>query len=64
MKFVVKGREDLDYAREVIAAHPIPGEYLVSPVYGSDSGALARQVLDLNMPVRFQVQLHKILGVR
>jgi len=64
VKFVVKGREDLDYAREVIAAHPIPGEYLVSPVYGSDSGDLARQVLDLNMPVRFQVQLHRILGVR
>lgn len=64
VKFVVDGKEDLDYARDVIASHPIPGEYLVSPVYGSDYGALARQVLDRNLPVRFQVQLHKILGVR
>jgi len=64
VKFVVEGTEDLDYARDVIASHPIPGEYLVSPVYGSDYSALARQVLDRNMPVRFQVQLHKILGVR
>jgi 7-carboxy-7-deazaguanine synthase len=64
VKFVVKGTGDLDYARDVIASHPIPGEYLVSPVYGSDYGALARQVLEWNMPVRFQIQLHRILGVR
>ena len=64
VKFVVKGTEDLDYARDVIGSHPIPGEYLVSPVHGSDPGSLARQVLDRNLPVRFQVQLHKILGVR
>jgi 7-carboxy-7-deazaguanine synthase len=64
VKFVVGGTEDLDYARDVIASHPIPGEYLVSPVYGSDCGALARQVLDRNMPVRFQIQLHKIIGVK
>jgi len=64
VKFVVKGTEDLDYARDVIASHPIPGEYLVSPVFGSDYGTLARQVLDRNMPVRFQVQLHRLLGMR
>ena len=64
VKFVVKGTEDLDYARDVIVSHPIPGEFIVSPVHGSDYGALARQVLDRNMPVRFQVQLHRILGVR
>jgi 7-carboxy-7-deazaguanine synthase len=64
VKFVVKGTEDLNYAQDVISSHPILGEFLVSPVHGSDYGALARQVLDRNMPVRFQVQLHKILGIR
>jgi 7-carboxy-7-deazaguanine synthase len=64
VKFVVRDTVDLDYAAGVIAANHIPGEYLVSPVYGSDYGALARQVLDRNLPVRFQVQLHRILGVR
>jgi 7-carboxy-7-deazaguanine synthase len=64
VKFVVDGTADLAYAREVIAAHPILGEYLISPVYGSDYGALAREVLERNLPVRFQVQLHRILGVR
>jgi 7-carboxy-7-deazaguanine synthase len=64
VKFVVKDTGDLDYARDIIAANPIRGEFLVSPVFGSDYAALARQVLDRNMPVRFQLQLHKILGVR
>jgi 7-carboxy-7-deazaguanine synthase len=64
VKFVVDGTEDLDYARDIVASHPIQGEYLISPVFGSDYGALAREVLDWNMPVRFQVQLHRILGVR
>jgi 7-carboxy-7-deazaguanine synthase len=64
VKFVVNGADDLDYARDIIASNPIPGEYLVSPVFGSEYGAIARQVLDRNMPVRFQVQLHRILGVR
>ena len=64
VKFVVGDAGDLAYAREVMATHPIPGEFLVSPVYGSDAGALARLVLDWNLPARFQVQLHKILGVK
>ena len=64
VKFVVNGTADLDYAREVIASHPIAGEYLISPVHGSDYAVLAREVLEKNIPVRFQVQLHRILGVR
>ena len=29
VKFVVDGTADLEYAQEVIGAHPIPGEYLI-----------------------------------
>ncbi|HVN66110.1 MAG TPA: radical SAM protein [Methanomicrobiales archaeon] len=64
VKFVVGDAGDLAYARQAMTAHPIQGEYLVSPVYGSDVGPLARLVLDWNLPARFQVQLHKILGVK
>jgi 7-carboxy-7-deazaguanine synthase len=64
VKFVVGDDGDLSYARQVMASHPIRGEYLISPVHGSDQGALARLVLDWNLPARFQVQLHKILGVK
>jgi 7-carboxy-7-deazaguanine synthase len=64
VKFVVGDAGDLAYARQVMADHPLRGEYLVSPVFGSDYGSLARLVLDWNLPARFQVQLHKILGVK
>jgi len=64
VKFVAGDAADLAYARQVMDSHPIQGEYLISPVYGSDSGALARFVLEWNLPARFQIQLHKIIGVR
>jgi 7-carboxy-7-deazaguanine synthase len=64
VKFVVGDAGDLAYARQVMGSHPVRGEFLVSPVHGADAGALARLVLDWNLPARFQVQLHKILGVK
>jgi len=64
VKFVVADVADLAYARQVMGSHPIQGEYLISPVSGSDAGALARLVLEWNLPARFQVQLHKVLGVK
>jgi 7-carboxy-7-deazaguanine synthase len=64
VKFVVGDAGDLAYARQVMTTHTIRGEYLVSPVYGSDAGALARLVLEWNLPARFQVQLHRVLGVK
>ena len=64
VKFVVGDREDCRYAAEVIECHPIRGEIFFSPVAGSDYHELACYVLDNDLPVRFQVQLHKIIGVR
>jgi 7-carboxy-7-deazaguanine synthase len=64
VKFVIGGLEDCQYAEGVILHHPIRGEIFFSPVAGSDYHAVACYVLDNNLPVRFQVQLHKIIGVR
>lgn len=64
VKFVVGTREDCRYAEEIIQNHPIRGEIFFSPVAGSDYHEIACYVLDNNLPVRFQVQLHKIIGVR
>ena len=64
VKFVVEDGEDCRYAREIIGGHRIAGEIFVSPVYGADYGKIARFVLDNNLPVRFQLQLHKIIGVK
>jgi 7-carboxy-7-deazaguanine synthase len=64
VKFVVKDEEDCRYAQEVIAAHSLAGEVFFSPVYGSDYKPIIKFILVNNLPVRFQLQLHKILGVQ
>ncbi|MEN6397022.1 MAG: 7-carboxy-7-deazaguanine synthase, partial [Methanoregula sp.] len=64
VKFVVGTIEDCRYAQDVIEHHAIAGEIFFSPVYGIDYQPIVRFILEHNLPVRFQVQLHKILGVK
>ena len=64
VKFVVGNQEDCRYAEDIIKDYPIRGEIFFSPVAGSDYHEIASYILDNNLPVRFQVQLHKIIGVR
>ena len=64
VKFVVKDETDCQYAREIITSYRIPGEIFLSPVFGSDYKTIAKFILDNNLPVRFQIQLHKIVGVK
>ncbi|MCK8518785.1 7-carboxy-7-deazaguanine synthase QueE [Methanoculleus sp. 7T] len=64
VKFVVADDEDLLYARAVMAHYEIRGEVFISPVEGADYRAIADYIVEENLPVRFQVQLHKILGVK
>jgi len=64
VKFVVAGEEDCEYARRIIGEHPIRAEILFSPVFGTDCRAIADYVLAHDLPARFQLQLHRILGVR
>lgn len=64
VKFVVGGPEDCRYAQEVLARHAIAGECFFSPVCGTDYNTIVRFILDNNLPVRFQLQLHKVLGVK
>jgi 7-carboxy-7-deazaguanine synthase len=63
VKFVVNDEADCRYAQEVMKLHPIAGEVFFSPVFGTDYKPITRFVLVNNLPVRFQLQLHKILGV-
>jgi 7-carboxy-7-deazaguanine synthase len=64
VKFVVQDETDCQYARDIITSHQIPGEIFFSPVSGSDYGPVVRFILDNNLPVRFQIQLHKLIGVK
>jgi 7-carboxy-7-deazaguanine synthase len=64
VKFVVADRGDCNYAADLVRSREIQGEIFFSPVCGSDYGEIAAFILDRGLPVRLQVQLHKILGVK
>jgi 7-carboxy-7-deazaguanine synthase len=63
VKFVVNDESDCRYAQEAMTAHAIAGGVFFSPVSGSDYQPIINFVLASSLPVRFQIQLHKILGV-
>jgi 7-carboxy-7-deazaguanine synthase len=64
VKFVVKDKTDCQYAHDTIISHRINGEIFFSPVFGSDYQTIAKFILENNLPVRFQIQLHKIIGMK
>lgn len=64
VKFVICDRADFDWALATVQRHRLLQrcEVLVSPSYGQmDPARLAGWVLDSGQPLRFQLQLHKML---
>lgn len=65
VKFVIKDREDYEFAREVIASHRLAGRVaaiLFSPVHGvMDPRQLAEWILADRLDVRLQLQAHKYI---
>jgi 7-carboxy-7-deazaguanine synthase len=64
VKFVLCDRADYDWAKDILSTHKVAEKcpVLFSPVYGQMRPAdLAGWVLADKLPVRMQVQLHKIL---
>ena len=65
VKFVIKDREDYDFAREVLARYDLASRVEAihfSPVHGvMDLRQLSEWVLADRLPVRVQVQLHKLI---
>jgi len=64
IKFVLAGRPDYEWARDVIARHDLASRVpvLLSPVWGDlEPADLAAWILEDRLPVRLQLQLHKIL---
>jgi 7-carboxy-7-deazaguanine synthase len=64
VKFVVGDTGDLCYAEGIIAEYPIRGEVFISPVFGTDCQEIAEFIIEHDLPVRLQLQLHRIIGVR
>src|SRR5690606_18023331 len=65
VKFVICSREEYDWAVSKLIEYRLDrraGEVLFSPSHGQvDARALADWIVADNLPVRFQLQLHKIL---
>ena len=65
VKFVIKDREDYEYARDVVTRYDLAGKagaILFSPVHGVlDARVLSEWVLSDRLPVRLQLQLHKFI---
>ena len=63
-KFVLADRADYEWARQVLERHELATRctVLMSPVFGSlDPRQLAEWVLADRLPVRLQLQLHKLI---
>ena len=64
LKFVICSREDYDWSKAFMREHALPEhcQVLFSPSYNEVSPtALAEWILADRLPVRFQLQLHKVL---
>ena len=64
LKFVITNREDYEWARDMIRQFDLSGrcDILFSPsAPGQSPTELAEWILQDQLPVRFQIQLHKIL---
>jgi len=64
LKFVLASREDYDWAVAACRQHQLFARcaVLFSPVQGQlDPALLAQWILDDRLPLRFQLQLHKVL---
>ncbi|MCI4336927.1 MAG: radical SAM protein [Thermoplasmata archaeon] len=61
VKFVVGDRPDYLYARRVMREHPMPGNVVFQPVWGTPPGRLADWVLADHLNARVLLQEHKVL---
>lgn len=64
VKIVIASRADFDWAKDIIAEHKLSQrcDIVLSPVAGQQHATeLADWILEDGLPVRFQLQLHKLL---
>ena len=64
VKFVLADHSDFEWALQTLREHPLPGgvDALFSPVHGElEPRTLADWIVAARAPVRFQMQLHKVL---
>ncbi|MCZ0860202.1 MAG: 7-carboxy-7-deazaguanine synthase QueE [Methanocorpusculum sp.] len=63
-KFVIGDEADYLYMVEVLAAHPhLSAPVCITPVFGTDVKWLVETIIAEKLPVRFQLQLHKVVNI-
>ena len=64
VKFVIGNRKDFDWSKNIIEQYKLNEkcELLMSPTHGQiDPKSLVNWILEINLPVRMQLQMHKII---
>jgi len=68
VKFVLSDRADYEWARDFVRRHNLATRchaVLFSPVFGKlPAKEVGQWIVDDGLPVRVQVQLHKVLGIK
>jgi len=64
LKFVIGDEADYLYMVEVLAAHKPKAPVCITPVFGTEMGWLVETIIAERLPVRFQLQLHKVVNVQ
>jgi 7-carboxy-7-deazaguanine synthase len=61
LKFIIKNKEDYDYAKKILKKYNPPCTVFFQPVWGTNPKKLASWILNDRLPVRLALQLHKII---
>jgi len=62
LKFVIGSRHDFDWSVDILSQYPTQAGVLFSPVFDQITPTqLANWVLESQLNVRMQVQMHKVL---
>lgn len=62
LKFVIGSKSDFDWSVDILKKYPTKAEKLFSPVFGDvEPDQLANWILEGQLRVRMQLQLHKLL---
>jgi 7-carboxy-7-deazaguanine synthase len=61
LKFIIKNKEDYEYAKKILEKYNPPCVVFFQPVWGINPKKLASWILSDGVPVRLSLQLHKII---
>lgn len=70
LKFIISDRSDYETAKSLICRHETRATIVMSPCLahdalpGDSAKQLARWIIEDRLPVRYSLQLHKVLGLR